>query len=321
MTKLLSVIIPVYNVESYLEKCVDSVLNQTYRNLEIILVNDGSTDQSGAICRAYAERDSRIILVEKENGGLSDARNAGMRRVSGEYVAFLDSDDSLKLEAYETMLAEMEAKELDILCAYPISVHEDGREEHDANKRSFHNTVLTGEDYLTACIRTSRMLWPVQFNIYRAELVKNMLFGTGILHEDMLWTPQVFLKAERVEVIDYEFYYYLKRTGSITHHRDKTKNALDLMDTCNKLEPVYRAVQNAENRTILLDGLAQLYLNAIYLGGFSAKDCKKYVKKRFLRNKACTAKGKLKVMLYCVSPWLYLKVNDLSKVFFPQDNS
>ena len=105
---MISVIVPVYNVESYLARCVDSILTQTYQNLEVILVDDGSKDNSGVICDDYARRDSRVNVIHKENGGLSSARNAGIEAAGGEYLAFVDSDDWIEPDAYERLLSAMQ---------------------------------------------------------------------------------------------------------------------------------------------------------------------------------------------------------------------
>lgn len=113
---LLSVIIPVYNVEEYLAKCVDSILNQTYRNLEVILVNDGSKDGSGSICDDFVQKDSRVRVIHKENGGLSSARNAGMDAAKGEYISFIDSDDWIETDSYEHLLGLMEKYQVKLVC-------------------------------------------------------------------------------------------------------------------------------------------------------------------------------------------------------------
>ena len=108
MEKLVSIIVPVYNVDKYLERCVNSIIQQSYRNLEIILVDDGSTDNSGTICDTYKEKDDRIIVIHKENGGLSDARNAGIKIFTGEYVTFIDSDDYVSLDMISYMMLVLE---------------------------------------------------------------------------------------------------------------------------------------------------------------------------------------------------------------------
>ena len=117
--KLLSIIVPVYNVKSYLKKCVESIINQTYTNLQIILVDDGSTDGSQDICDEFAQRDSRIVVIHKENGGLSTARNVGMDRAKGAYIAFVDSDDWLEPNMYEALISQLEKHEADIVaCSF-----------------------------------------------------------------------------------------------------------------------------------------------------------------------------------------------------------
>ena len=113
--KLLSVIIPVYNVKPYLEKCVESIVDQTYHNLQIILVDDGSTDGSQTICDELAQKDSRIVVIHKENGGLSTARNVGMDRAKGDYIAFVDSDDWLERNMYEVLINQLEAHDADLV--------------------------------------------------------------------------------------------------------------------------------------------------------------------------------------------------------------
>ena len=115
MDSLISVIVPIYNVEKYLQKCVDSIINQTYKNLEIILVDDGSPDNCPKMCDDYAEKDSRIKVVHKENGGLSDARNVGMEVATGEYVSFIDSDDYISLDFYETLLETIVDNDSDVV--------------------------------------------------------------------------------------------------------------------------------------------------------------------------------------------------------------
>ena len=114
MTEKITVIVPVYNVENYLNKCLDSLINQTYKNLEIIVINDGSTDNSGEICQEYAQKDNRIIYVEQENGGLSDARNAGLERMTGSYVTFVDSDDWVEPDYVEVLHNKLIGYQADI---------------------------------------------------------------------------------------------------------------------------------------------------------------------------------------------------------------
>ena len=114
MTEKITVIVPVYNVENYLEKCLDSLINQTYKNIEIIVINDGSTDNQGEICQEYAQKDNRIVYIEKENGGLSDARNVGLDKMTGSYVTFIDSDDWIEQDYIETLYKKIVEYQADI---------------------------------------------------------------------------------------------------------------------------------------------------------------------------------------------------------------
>ena len=127
MDSLISVIVPIYNVEKYLERCVESIINQTYKNLEIILVDDGSPDNCPQMCDDYAKKDSRIKVVHKKNGGLSDARNAGMKVATGEYVSFIDSDDYISLDFYETLLETIVDNDSDIVECSVVKFYENGK--------------------------------------------------------------------------------------------------------------------------------------------------------------------------------------------------
>ena len=125
MTEKITVIVPVYNVENYLNKCLDSLINQTYKNLEIIVINDGSTDNSGTICQEYAQKDNRIVYIEKENGGLSDARNAGLDRMTGSYVTFVDSDDWIEQDYVEVLYNKLTEHQADVSVGNYYSYNED----------------------------------------------------------------------------------------------------------------------------------------------------------------------------------------------------
>ena len=124
MTEKITVIVPVYNVENYLNKCLDSLINQTYKNLEIIVINDGSIDNSGEICQEYAQKDNRIVYIEKENGGQSEARNMGLDRMTGSYVAFVDSDDWVELDYVEILYKKITEYQADIAVGNYYSFNE-----------------------------------------------------------------------------------------------------------------------------------------------------------------------------------------------------
>ena len=224
----LSIIIPVYNVAPYLRKCVDSVLTQDYDDYEIILVDDGSTDESGAICDGYARNfqspitnhQSPIIkVIHKPNGGLSDARNAGLKVATGEYVVFLDSDDYWSPNVLGVLMAQVEQEQLDVLRFNYQNVRINQNGDYEAfqpNKYPHyvdrHTDVVSGETYLNE--RTDYAGYSVM-HIMRRAIVP--MFKTGIHFEDAEWMPRMMLSAERVNSTPIVVYNYLMREGSISH--------------------------------------------------------------------------------------------------------
>lgn len=212
---MLSVIVPVYNVEPYLARCVDSILAQTYENLEVILVDDGSRDTSGQICDEYAAKDSRVKVIHKENGGLSSARNAGIDGARGEYLAFVDSDDWIEPDAYAHMLGMMKKYEAKLVCA--------GRYDVDG---------ATGEKRVglcpkkEACITAEEMVGRIFLwdncdssacdKLYHRSLLETFRYPEGRVCEDVPVTYKIVLRAGRVALCDKPLYNYFHRPGSIT---------------------------------------------------------------------------------------------------------
>ena len=213
--EMVSVIVPVYNVENYLPRCVDSILAQTYEKLEVILVNDGSKDGSGAICDDYAGREERIRVIHKKNGGLSSARNAGIDAAAGSYLAFVDSDDWIEPDALEAMMAQMVRQNVKLVCA--------GR--YDVNG-------ATGEKKLGLCPkRTERIsaeemvgrifLWDgcdssACDKLYHRSLFETFRYPLGQVSEDVAVTYKIVLKAGTVVMLEKPVYNYYHRPGSIT---------------------------------------------------------------------------------------------------------
>ena len=210
---LISVIVPIYNVEEYLNRCVESIVNQTYQNLEIILVNDGSPDNCPQMCDDWAKKDSRIKVIHKINGGLSNARNAGMKIAEGKYISFIDSDDYVALDFFETLLAVMENENSDVVGCGVVKFYEDGRFE----KYSDDLTIATFETEagLSGLIAEKPFHQHVWNKLYKTNLVKDVPYAVGKLNEDEFWTYQVFGRAQKVSKINKTMYYYFQRSDSI----------------------------------------------------------------------------------------------------------
>ena len=213
MEQLISIIIPIYKVEDYLCRCVDSIINQTYQNLEIILVDDGSPDKCPQICDEYAQKDSRIKVIHKENGGLSDARNAGMEVATGDYISYIDSDDWVSLDFFEVLIENAIQNDSDVIECSVVKVYENSEvcmNEEDESVQNFNT-----EDALQELIGEKNFRQHVWNKLYKTEIVKDILFPVGKLNEDEFWTYKIFGNAKTVTRIHKTMYFYFQRGDSI----------------------------------------------------------------------------------------------------------
>ncbi len=211
----ISVIVPVYNVERYLARCVDSILAQGYANLDVILVDDGSSDGSGALCDAYAARDPRIRVIHKENGGLSSARNAGLDAAEGEYLAFADSDDWIEPEMYGTMLSLMEQYNAQVVCAGRYDV-DGGTGEKAVGLCPREECCITGEDLVGRIFLWDSCDSSACDKLWRRDLFGSFRFPQGMVSEDVATIYRILLNAERAVLCPKPFYNYYHRPGSIS---------------------------------------------------------------------------------------------------------
>ena len=221
----ISVIVPVYKVEEYLDKCVQSIVDQTYTNLEIILVDDGSPDRCGEMCDEWAKKDARIRVVHKENGGLSDARNAGMAVATGEYIGFVDSDDWIEPQMYQCLYEAMVATDSDVASCGALRVWADGRPAQKLVSVN-RDCVLEREEAMEALITLNGLVQTVWDKLYRKDVAEKVLFPVGLIHEDEFWTWQVIAAARRVVTLKEFYYNYLQRSDSIMGARYLTKGLL-----------------------------------------------------------------------------------------------
>jgi glycosyltransferase involved in cell wall biosynthesis len=206
MTNLISVIVPVYNAEKYVERCVNSICNQTYSNLEIILVNDGSTDNSKSICEELEKNDSRIILLNQENGGSSIARNTGIEKASGELITFVDSDDYIDETMYDIMFKLLSEHQLEVV---------EIERNSESDKVVFDNSFKI-ENPLEA---TERIIKTTAFQVwkrlYKRSVVENMRFIPNIIHQDVFFTIDVINAVSSIGFINSDLYHYNRESIGI----------------------------------------------------------------------------------------------------------
>ena len=213
---LISIIVPVYNVEKYIHECVDSIINQTYKNIEIILVDDGSPDNCGKICDEYAEKDSRIKVIHKENGGLSDARNAGVAVADSEWISFVDSDDIIHPQAIELLFSALKKEKTDIATAM-MADFEDGKIPDSFYSELSENYTQkeVNEEFLLEIFKDSRYHSACN-RIINKKLLLEFPFAVGRYHEDSPVISKMLHFSQRIVVIPHELYFYRNNHNSIT---------------------------------------------------------------------------------------------------------
>lgn len=209
---LVSVIVPVYKVEQYLNKCVESIVNQSYTNLEIILVDDGSPDNCPRMCDEWARKDTRIKVIHKANGGLSDARNAGLKIATGEYIGFVDSDDWISSDMYELLYDQIVNDNADISACGVVCVFADGTQN---TLTSTFCGSLNNFEAMRAIVAEDILKQPVWYKLYKRHLIDGLHFPLGKYHEDVFWSYKAISKAKKVSIINTVCYYYRQRLDSI----------------------------------------------------------------------------------------------------------
>ena len=231
--ELISIIVPVYKVEKYLEKCVNSILKQTYTNLEIILVDDGSPDKCGQLCDELAKTDDRIKVFHKENGGLSDARNYGVERANGEYIGFVDSDDYIHECMYEELYKAIKKSGTSIAECGVTRVYKNTLRPHYEGKDYF--LVLDREGYLKEYLENKRLYGSAWCKLIHRDLAKKIKFPTGKIYEDAFYTLELLKTVDKYTLISGNYYYYYIRENSITTRSFSSKD-MDYIEIMNEIE-------------------------------------------------------------------------------------
>lgn len=289
MLPKVSVIVPIYKVENYLNRCVDSILNQTYKNIEVILVDDGSPDKCGEISDSYAINDSRVKSLHKENGGLSDARNYGMRYLTGEYVVFVDSDDWIKEEMIETLVGLAMDLKADIVQSGFYYVYE---------TYLLYDDRYYSEDMLPIQLNKNELMREIVINervknfawgkLYKTNLIKDLYFEKGVLFEDVFWAHKVMDRVDKYVICHKPMCYYLQRNDSIVS--TYTVKNLDIIKGLKErhkfIEENYKELINESYKILTKTILLHYYLlnknRDKDLDGYYRKELRGYIINNYL---------------------------------------
>lgn len=297
--KLISVIVPAYNVKSYLERCINSIINQTYQELEIILVDDGSTDGTGTLCDQIAQENARIVVIHKENGGLSDARNAGLDICAGDFISFVDSDDYIEPNMYECMIEEMKDEAVSMVTVGFIETEIDGKENVLATQQK---RKLTKEEALMDIFEDGE-IFPSSVNkLYRSFLFDKLRFCKGIINEDTEIIPKILNICNSVIILDKALYHYVLRKGSITQSEFNLRDYESItvyttaIDICKSYHPkllpyaVYHALNRIYETYVALaksENRRSLWKQEVYLRFKIAGQILRCLKWKQIRDKYC----------------------------------
>lgn len=311
---LISVVVPIYNIEDCLERCVQSICDQTYRNLEILLVDDGSTDNTGALCDKLALRDNRIRVFHKENGGSSSARNLGIREAKGEFLGFVDSDDFISPTMYEEMVDFLGEKGLKMVQISRDEINEDGSKREDVctppsekiviDSRSFMEELLMHRGDCSYCTKLTAK-----------DLFEEWQFPEGVLNEDFYLLVHMLQKISGVGVLPLQGYHVFYRIGSNTRKKSKDDFSRVFTDIVNNADMVADVVKESYpelQEQVIRFGLIQRldYMLHIPISRMSNSDAfyvavKKYLRKHWadtIKNRYLTKKNRVYLLLLTVAP-------------------
>lgn len=287
MNSKISIIVPIYNTEKYLHKCIDSIIAQSYTNIEIILVDDGSTDNSPSICDDYAKKDERIVVVHKRNGGLSSARNAGLDVAIGDYVGFVDSDDYISKDMYKTLVENMPADETALSNIMCVRADETGKIWPSSVPHTSDVTISSIDFIKELMMHTGDV--SVCTKLFPKQIFEKVKFSEGSLNEDLLFMLDVLSEIDNVYFVGQVGYYYFVRSGSISSGYGKA--VIDMVGNSLRVKAFidsrYPELNKYTSRFTLYQHMAYLLLvpekdankeNSVYVGAV------KYIRKYILSN-------------------------------------
>lgn len=316
---LISIIIPIYNVQLYLKRCVDSILSQTYRNLEIFLVDDGSPDDCGRMCDEYAKVDSRIKVIHKKNGGLSDARNVAIDIASGDYILCVDSDDYVHHTMVETLYLSLKEYKCDISVASHLDVTDQYKLDLSSKKEN-QIEVFDTQSGLETMLYQRGITTSAWGKLYKAELFTDVRYPKGKLCEDLDTTYKLFAKSKKIVLNSAKLYFYLQRNNSIikSSFKPARMDALNFAeDQLVFIETRFPAIKKAACNRLFMEAIfIMLTMQKATIAEYSTswRKCVSIIKK-YRKTVLCDTKSRAIYRLYAalslISPKLIYTVNGL----------
>ena len=284
MNDLVSVIVPVYKVEKYLDRCVDSIINQTYRNLEIILVDDGSPDNCPQMCDAWTQRDNRIKVIHKKNAGLGMARNSGLEIATGNYLMFVDSDDYLSENAVEVLYARMIQDKTDMAIGKHSDVYEDGT-TNDSFCCWMEDKVISKDILLSRMGEDRRYAVVAWAKMYRQSIFSDIRYATWKCGEDCYILPDILERCRRISIVNELVYYYYQRSDSILHQLTEERLLDDITANLKLARYLWKQGHEKAGRKWFVNGVNKASLLAepkqvlkVFSEFFSEKEKRKLLK-------------------------------------------
>ena len=258
MSTRLSIIIPIYNTEKYLVACLDSIVNQTYKNVEIILINDGSTDGSKSICETYASKDKRIVMLDKPNGGQASARNKGLDVATGDCIAFVDSDDTISKDLFQKNMQVLKKDSGIDVVQFPIYMNF-GQENAFLRKYS-KESIQSQEVLYEKWIETNTISWLVCNKIFKKEVFKNLRFKENMVYEDNYMVADIMSRIKHLFINDEGIYYYHARDNSTTTSTHTLKKEQDTqLVSLHILNKLTKVQNTTKAKVIMLNRIFNVY--------------------------------------------------------------
>lgn len=321
-----SIIVPIYKVEEYLDRCIWSILNQTWSDFELILVDDGSPDKCPAICDEWEKKDKRIKVIHKENGGLSDARNAGLKISSGEFIVFVDSDDWLAVDYLRILMESIQNSQCDIVECGIIRTKGEKTTGVFSEEKNKEIVLFEVEDALRELINDGKFHQYVWNKLYRRNVIDKIFFEKGKTNEDEFWTYQVFGNAKKIGLINIPLYYYLQRETSIMGEGYSLKR-LDALEA--KLERQkyikckYPKLEDVAKINLFTSCIYQGQMALLYLKDENLQKAKKQIwsiarqsKPAIKSCKECSFSGKIWILMAKKCFWGTCRIKNLLKKGF-----